>query len=143
MNFDELLNNKKIEKVNKTDCNFEQPLRDINFAKRGLKFGNYGRIMAIGYDAVLMTGNALMNFLGYRAIGKDHHKNVFEFLRLCEINSELAEYFNKIRVKRNNFVYRGEYEVKKGEAEEIIEKAEEFVHEIRTFVQENRTEELS
>ena len=139
MNFEKLLNKGKIELVEKTEFEIEQVLKDINFAKNGLETGNYNRIMAIAYETVLMAGNRLMNFLGYRSIGKEHYKNTFEFLEKCSIDKELVFYFNKIRIKRNNFVYRGADEISKSEAEQIIKKAENLVQEIRTFVQEIRT----
>ncbi len=139
MNFERLLNEKKIERIKKTDYSSEQQLKDLEFAKKGLETKNYNRVMTIAYEAVLMAGNRLMNFLGYRAIGKEHHKNTFEFLKECNINKDLVEYFNKIRIKRNNFVYRGVDEIGESEAKEIIEKAKELVQEIRTFVQKIRT----
>ncbi|MBI3622823.1 HEPN domain-containing protein [Candidatus Pacearchaeota archaeon] len=139
MNFGRLLKDNKIELVEKTEFEIEQILKDIDFAKNGLETGNYNRIMAISYETVLMAGNRLMNFLGYRAIGREHHKNTFEFLNTFGINKELVFYFDKIRIKRNNFVYRGADEISKSEAEQIIKKAEIIVQEIRTFVQEIRT----
>jgi uncharacterized protein (UPF0332 family) len=87
----------------------------------------YNRVMAIAYEAVLKAGNKLMNFLGYRAVGKEHHKNLFEFLRETNINKELVVYFDKIRKKRNDFVYRDIETVDKSECGQIIEKANGFV----------------
>lgn len=139
MNFERLLNERKIEKVEKTGFNLESVEKDIEFSKKGLETENYSRVMAVAYEAVLRAGNKLMNLLGYRAIGKEHHKNIFEFLMEIDINKELVSYFDSIRKKRNDFVYRDVESVDSEEAKEIIEKVEEIVQEIRTFVQENRT----
>ena len=139
MSFEKLLNEGKIEKVEKEKFELKLVQKDIEFAKKGLEIKNYDRLMAIAYEAVLRAGNRLMNFLGYRAIGKEHHKNLFEFLKEIAINQELVNYFDKIRKKRNNFIYRDVECVSKEEALEVIKKVEEFVLEIRTYVQKNRT----
>src|SRR4030043_277557 len=140
MNFERLLSEQKIEIVEKTEVELRLAWKDIEFAKKGLETDNYDRVLAVAYDAVLRAGNDLMNFLGYRAIGKEHHKNLFEFLKETGLNQNLVSYFDKIRQKRNNFLYRDIECISKEEAEIIIKKAEEFVQEIRTFVHKNRTD---
>ena len=80
-----------------------------------------------------------MFHLGYRPIGKEHHKHVFEFLRRTEFDREIVNYFDNIRKKRNNFVYGIVEGTSEENAEEVIEKAEKFVQEIRTFVHKIRT----
>ncbi|MFH1358594.1 MAG: HEPN domain-containing protein [archaeon] len=132
MNFGKLLDDKKIEKVEKTDFNLDSAEKDLEFPRKGIEIENYNWAMAVAYEIILKTGNELMNFLGYRSIGKEHHKNTFEFLIECNIDKELTNYFDKIRVKRNNFIYRGADEIGKDKAKEIIQKAEEFVQKIRT-----------
>jgi uncharacterized protein (UPF0332 family) len=139
MKFEELLSKNKIEKVEKTEFESKSVEKDIEFAKAGMTTENYSRVMSVAYEAVLRAINKLMNCLGYRAIGKEHHKNAFEFIRKLDLDQNQIDFFDKIRVKRNNFVYRDTEEISKQEAEEIIENAEDFVHKIRTFVQENRT----
>lgn len=139
MNFEKLLNEKKIEKIEKTNFDINQLEKDLEFSRKSLEFNNYGWVMAITYEIVLKASNKLMNFLGYRSIGKEHHKNTFEFMNEIDIDTGLITFFNKIRVKRNNFIYREADKVSKKEAEEIINKAEEFVRKIRTFVRKIRT----
>jgi len=139
MNFKRLLDEKKIEIVEKKEFDLKLSESDLEFAKKGLETKNYNRVMTVAYEAVLRAGNRLMNFLGYRAIGKEHHKNVFEFLKETELEQDLVKFFDKIRIKRNNFVYRDVEDISKEESEEIIKKAESFVHKIRTFVHKIRT----
>ncbi len=139
MNFEKLLAEKKIERVEKTDINLKLAEKDIEFAKKGLATGNYSRVMSVVYEGVLRASMQLMNFFGYRAIGKEHHKNIFEFFRVLDFDDDLINYFDYIRKKRNDFIYRNLDIISKNEAEEIIIKAEKFVQEIRTFVQKNRT----
>ena len=139
MNFEKLLGERKIEKVEKGNADFTSAEKDVDFARQGISTGNFDRVMAVAYEAVLRAGNKFMNLLGYRAIGKEHHKNLFEFLREAGFDLELTDYFDKIRVKRNSFVYRDVENTSKQEAQEIIIKAEAFVHKIRTFVHKIRT----
>lgn len=80
-----------------------------------------------------------MSNLGYRPIGKEHHKNVFEFLRKTEFDKELLDYFDNLRKKRNKFVYGIIEGTSKENAGEVIKRAEIFVHKIRTFVHKIRT----
>jgi len=142
MNFERLLNERKIEKVEEKDFVSESVKKSLEFAKKGFETENYNEIMSVVYNAIFKIGNKLMNFLGYRAIGKEHHKNVFAFLSETDLNQELVNYFDNIRKKRNDFIYRDIENISKEEAEQLIKKAEKFVQEIRTLVQEIRTKEV-
>lgn len=141
MNFKDLLESKKIESFKeKGKPNFEYSERDLNVSKDNFLSGNFDWALNIAYNSVLLAGRELMFSFGFRPIGKEHHKNVFEFLREVELNQELVEFFDKVRKKRNKIVYGLIDDVSEEFVEEVIEKAEEFVQEIRTFVQKNRTE---
>ncbi len=140
MNFEKLLNEKKIEKVEKRDFSTDSFEKDIELAKKIIETDNFNWAMTIAYESILKINNKLMNFLGYRAIGKEHHKNTFEFLRALKIDENLVSYLDNIRKKRNDFLYRDIENITKEEAEKIIEKAEELVQKIRTLVQKIRTE---
>jgi len=139
MSFERLLNDKKIEVVEKKEFLRNSVEKSLNFAGKGLETGDYNWVMVVAYEIVLKTGNKFMNFLGYRAIGKEHHKNLFEFLKEALIDEGLVGYFNKIRIKRNDFIYRDVERISREEAEEILKKAEMLVHKIRTFVHKIRT----
>ncbi|MBU2504140.1 MAG: HEPN domain-containing protein [Nanoarchaeota archaeon] len=140
MNLEKLLSDGKIEKTEKTEFDFSRIENDLKAAQDALNSGNFEWAMSIAYNAVLRSGIYLMNFLGYRAVGKEHHKNTFLFLGECDLNKSFVEYFDKVRVRRNNFIYRSEVETSEEEAKEIVEKAKEFVQEIRAFVPKIRTE---
>ena len=64
-----------------------------------------------------------MNSLGYRAIGKEHHKHLFEFLHEAGVDGELISYFDCVRKRRNDFLYRDVEKTSRKEAEEILRKA--------------------
>jgi uncharacterized protein (UPF0332 family) len=139
MNFEILLNSKKIEKVEKEQFEEETSLKDIISAKHSYDSGDYDWSVAIAYNSVLRAARKFMQELGFRPIGKEHHKNALEFLRVAGFNEELIDYFDNIRKLRNEFVYGSIENATKDNAKETILKAEDFVQEIRTFVQEIRT----
>lgn len=139
MNFEELLNNKKIERVEKEEFDAEASLKDVHSAKNNFEAEDYNWAVAIAYNAVLRVSRSFMQSLGFRATGKEHHKNTFEFLRQTGFNEETIDYFDNIRKLRNEFVYEFIENATQESAEEVILKAEDFVQEIRTFVQKIRT----
>ncbi len=139
MNFEKLLDEEKIEKIEKTEFVSESIEKSLEFAFKGMETESYDEVMSVVYNGIFKISNKLINFLGYRAIGKEHHKNTFEFLKKINIDQELVDYFDNIRKKRNDFIYRDIESITKEEAEQIIKKAKDFVQEIRTFVQEIRT----
>lgn len=138
MNFEKLLNENKIEKISKSDFSAIAGEKSLEFAKKGLETNNYDEVMSVTYNGVFKVVNKFMNFFGYRAIGKEHHKNAFEFLKKININQDLVSYFDKIRQRRNNFIYRDVEGVSKKEAGEIIQTAEEFIKDIKKFIEKSK-----
>ena len=69
---------------------------------------------------------------GYRVKGKDQHKTVFDFCAetLGEQFELLTIGFNRMRVKRHDFIYEPDRPIPKTEAKQSIESAEQFVNEI-------------
>jgi len=141
MNFEKLLREGKIEKVEEAEFSSASVEKSLDFARKGLETEHYDEVMSLAYSCVFRISNMLMNHLGYRAIGKEHHKHLFEFLLIVGFDKELVSYFDIIRKKRNNFIYRDVEIISQEEAEEIISQAQLFVHKIRTFVQKKRTGE--
>ena len=141
MNFKELLENRKIERVGKEEFNLTLAEKDVASAKNNLNLEDYDWALSIAYNAVLRAGRNFMFSLGFRPIGKEHHKNVFEFLRAVEFNEELVDYFDDIRKKRNQFIYGVIEGTSEGNAKEVIKKAEDFLEKIKLFV-ENMSKNL-
>ena len=139
MNFKELLESNKIEKVEQEEFDTNLAEKDIVSAKHSLDSEDYDWALSIAYNAVLRAGRSFMFYIGYRPIGKEHHKNVFEFLKKTEFDKELINYFDNIRKKRNKFVYGIIEGTSKENAREVIEMAKDFIQKIRTFVQKIRT----
>jgi uncharacterized protein (UPF0332 family) len=86
---------------------------------------------------MLRAGRALMFSLGYRPRGKDQHKTVVDFSSeiLGEDFKNLTNRFNRMRVKRHDFIYEPERPIPKTEAIKSLESAEKFVREIIDKIQ--------
>ena len=142
MNFEKLLEDKIIERLNKKqEPDFSESEKDLDAARDIFLSGHFDWALNIAYNAILLSSREFMFLLGYRPIGKEHHKAVFEFLKEANFEHNLVEYFNKIRVIRNKNVYGDAESITESLADETIQKAEEFVQKIRTFVQKIRTGE--
>jgi len=134
VNFKKLLDDGKIEKVEKEIFSLDISLKDISSAKNSFNSEDYDWSINIAYTAVLKCCMGMMQSMGYRAIGKEHHKNTFEFMKETGFDIGLIDYFDKIRKTRNKFMYGFFEENNKRNAEETILKAEDFVQKMRTFV---------
>ncbi len=141
MNFEKLLSEGKIEKIEKTDFVSESVEKSLQFAVKGMETESYDEVMSVVYSGIFKISSRLINFLGYRAVGKEHHKNTFEFLKKMNINLELVDYFDNLRKKRNDFLYRDIETTTKDEAEQMIVRAREFVQEIKKFCKNFRKSE--
>jgi len=93
----------------------------------------------IAYHAMLRAGRALMFSLGYRPKGKDQHKTVVEFCTasLGESYKTLTTRFNRMRVKRHDFIYEPERPIPRTEAVKSLESAEQFVKEIAAKIRQS------
>jgi len=87
---------------------------------------------AIAYHAMLRAGRAFMLSLGFRPKGKDQHKTVGDFCTeaLGREFSQLMVRFNRMRIKRNDFIYEPERPIPKAEAAQSLASARLFVEEI-------------
>lgn len=140
MNLKELLDKGRIDKVESSEMNFDKVESDLIVAKTNFDNGSYEWALSICYHEILRLGMDFMSFLGYRAKGREHHRNVFLFLSAYDEVRSLAKYFDRIRRKRNEFIYRGSDEISKDEAFETLNIAKGFVSKIRTIVSKIRTE---
>lgn len=137
MNLERLLNENRIEKIDRKNLDLSLAERDLKVAKDNLNSHNYDWALSIAYNAALQAGRALMFNLGYRPKGKDQHKTIFEFLGEIKMDPELVSYFNRVRKIRHTAVYDQAEIVSKETAEETWQKAEEFVKKIR-LIRKNR-----
>ncbi len=89
------------------------------------------------YLAMLRTARALMFSFGYRPIDGQQHKTVVFFAEktLGPKFSDLIEYFNRMRKKRNRFTYdEPDLLVSEEETKNAIITAKAFVPEVTQFI---------
>lgn len=93
---------------------------------------------AIAYHAMLRAGRALMFANGWRPKGRDQHKTVVEFCAgiLGAEYQRLVLRFNRMRVRRNDFIYEPERPIPHVEATQSLESAREFVERISATIAE-------
>jgi uncharacterized protein (UPF0332 family) len=111
--------------------NLNRAQRDLRTAKANLKIDEEWAY-TIAYHAMLRAGRAFMFASGYRPRGKDQHKTVVEFCSesLGKDFQHLTARFNRMRLKRHDFIYNPERPIPKTEALKSLESAEQFVQEI-------------
>jgi uncharacterized protein (UPF0332 family) len=129
-----------IEKVKFSEkqivANIKRAQKDLNTAKANLKIDEEWAY-AISYHAMLRVGRALMFSLGYRPKGKDQHKTIVEFCSeiLGQNFKTLTNRFNRMRMKRHDFIYNPERPITYTEAVKSLESAEKFVKKIIDKIQ--------
>jgi hypothetical protein len=88
------------------------------------------RTFATAYNAALQLAKLAIACAGYRvAFGTRQHQTTFEAVKLVGIggaSSNLADYFDTCRRKRNLLDYDTADVVSDSEAKELLEKAKEF-----------------
>lgn len=111
--------------------NLNRAQHDLRTAKTNLEIDEEWAY-TIAYHAMLRAGRAFMFALGYRPRGKDQHKTVVEFCSesLGKDFRHLTIRFNRMRIKRHDFIYDPERPIPKTEAVKSLESAEQFVQEI-------------
>ena len=116
---------------NQVRANLKRARRDLATSKANLNIDEEWAY-TIAYHAMLRAGRAWMFASGYRVKGKDQHKTVVDFCAetLGEEFELLTTRFNRMRVKRHDFIYEPERPIPKTEAVQSIESAEQFVNEI-------------
>ena len=132
MNYDELLNSRRIHKHK---ASREEVSQALDLARRDLKTArmlmnqDWDWSFAVAYNAVLQASRAYMFAKGFRPSSNESHKNTFAFMRLAmsEEYSDLITYFDRMRSKRNQTIYDMAGAITETEATNILEKAESFV----------------
>jgi len=116
--------------------NLNRAQLDLRTAKANLKIDEEWAY-TIAYHAMLRAGRAFMFASGYRPRGKDQHKTVVEFCSesLGKDFHYLTTRFNRMRLKRHDFIYDPERPIPKTEAVKSLESAEQFVQEINQRIE--------
>lgn len=116
--------------------NINRARKDLITAKANIEIDEEWTY-TISYHAMLRAGRALMFSMGYRPKGKNQHKTVVDFCAevLGEEFRNLTERFNRMRIKRHDFIYEPERPISRTEATKSLESAERFVREIMDKIQ--------
>jgi len=109
---------------------------DLTAAADNLKTGHMDWALAIGYNAMLSAGMALMASKGYRAFSESHHLTVVQFCAsvISKEASALVSAFNRYRIRRHDIVYGEAGSVSENEAKRAITVARELVTKIKEMV---------
>ena len=116
--------------------NLNRARKDLITAKANLDIDEEWTY-TIAYHAMLRAGRALIFASGYRPKGKDQHKTVVEFSAeiLGGEFKHLVNRFNRMRIKRHDFIYDTEKPIPRTEAIHSLESAEQFVLEIASRIE--------
>jgi len=142
MSFKRLESQGLIEKIHYSDqqitANITRAGKDLMTAKANVEIDEEWAY-TISYHAMLRAGRALMFSMGYRPRGKDQHKTVVDFCAetLGEDFRNLTERFNRMRIKRHDFIYEPERPIPKSEVIKSLESAEKFVKKIIDKIKES------
>ncbi len=135
-----------IEKVRFNDkqivSNIIRARKDLITAKANIEIDEEWAY-TISYHAMLRAGRAFMFSIGYRPKGKNQHKTVVDFCAemLGEDFKSLTDRFNRMRVKRHDFIYEPERPIPRTEAVKSLESAEKFVKKIMDKIQKANPQE--
>lgn len=112
---------------------------DLKTAKVNLKIDE-GTAYAVAYLAMLRAGRALMLLKGLRPDDGSQHKTVVEFTAyyLGDKFKAIVTHFDRMRRKRNIFMYDTEISISGSEASTALETAVEFVDLIEKRIKEEQ-----
>jgi len=122
--------------------NIKRARKDLITAKANIEIDEEWAY-TISYHAMLRAGRAFMFSIGYRPKGKNQHKTVVDFCAemLGEDFKSLTDRFNRMRVKRHDFIYEPERPIPRTEAIKSLESAEKFVKKIMDKIQKANPQE--
>ncbi|MBM3472361.1 MAG: hypothetical protein FJX75_03685 [Armatimonadetes bacterium] len=116
-------------------------------AQRGLKDARVESIstdwrFAAAYEAALTLATIPLECAGYRTRGVGHHATTFEALPLVmgATFCDLADYFERCRMKRNEIAYRRAGVISRSEAEELIRSVAAFRQQVEQWLRKHHSD---
>jgi uncharacterized protein (UPF0332 family) len=116
--------------------------RDIDTARKLVANGEFDWALAVAYNAMQLTGRAIMTERGYRPSSTRSHVAVVSFLKATlrtGAEDRMTLMMNGTRKKRHMVIYEEMDIVSRSEAEQAIKWAEEFVNRINRLIRESKT----
>lgn len=116
--------------------------RSIKSAGTLLKDGDPEGSYQLSYEAMLLSGRALVFSFGYRPRAYGSHKIVVDFAReaLGEKNNVIVFKFDKMRKNRHYLIYGSGLSISETEAKNAMSSAEKFVLKIEKLVQKKNSQ---
>ena len=110
--------------------------KDLKTAKANLDIDE-GIAYTVAYLAMLHAARAFILLKGFRPADGYQHKTVVEFMShfLGREFKVIVEQFDRMRRKRNIFIYEIDISISKSEASNALEKAKRFVDLIKGIIQ--------
>jgi len=110
--------------------------KEIKIAEANIKIDE-GTAFTVAYTAMLHAGRALMLFKGYRPHNGYQHKTVVDFasIALGENYKTLVQRFDKMRRKRNIFIYEVSISISEIEVNNGLKSAVELIKAVRDIIE--------
>lgn len=109
--------------------------KDLKTAKANLSIDE-GIAYTVAYLAMLRAGRAFMLLKGFRPADGYQHKTVVEFMSrgLGDEYKSIVERFDRMRKKRNIFIYEIDISISRTEVDNALEAAVKFVTLVEDFI---------
>jgi uncharacterized protein (UPF0332 family) len=131
--------------IKKEKIDFAQVIKVLQKARRSIKSakvlfadGDFEGSYQLAYEAMLLSGRALVFSYGYRPRSTGSHKIVIDFVEKVfgKKDTTLIFKFDKMRKNRHYLIYGSGLSISKTEAKNAISSAKDFVSEIEKLVQD-------
>jgi len=139
MKYDDLLKSGHIraERVSQKEIDraMERSGRDLVTAREIIQ-QDLDWCFAIAYDVLLQASRAYMFAQGYRPASSESHKNTLAFMRVAlgKQHRDMIDFFDRMRIKRNQALYDLAGTITETEARTLIRKATEYVELIQSLL---------
>ena len=99
------------------------------------------RRFLIAYEGALTLATIPLSCAGYETLGRGHHWLTFRILPevMDEAYSDLAEYFDQCRTKRNVGTYDRGGQISESEVDELIAEVKSFQEDVMDWLKRNHT----
>jgi uncharacterized protein (UPF0332 family) len=139
--YERLLNEGKIyrHKTSKKEIRDLLEISERDLKDASIKELSADRRFATAYNAALQMATIVMHCEGYRSAGLGHHSITFQFMKtaLEKEFTELADYFDRCRRKRNITDYDRAGRITEKEANDLLREATNFLKYIKQWIKAN------
>jgi uncharacterized protein (UPF0332 family) len=145
LEYEDLVSEGKLRKEKEIKTEHVKKLIRLSFkdleTSRFLIEKEIGAALIILYNAAFRSTNALIRSQGYRPGRRQQHIGSMEAVKRT-LKDELQSVFEAIddlRIKRNNFKYKGILDLRKNDLRKTLGDVEKFIKAIASHIQENNS----